>query len=503
MIKNIWVVNSNKKELIETQRIINSNGGLRAFSMLSYDAVVNVINRQQEGNENYATPSLIVLDYTTELNEDFVVLKMLQENAAYAGVPIFFMVETKSEDLDEECYAKGATVVLRKPFSKASILRIERTAWQHDMTINYEKALQKQTGELAAAKVIRRLNEQLKTRNEVLHQIFGRYFSDEIMEIILDNPEGAVLGGNKKEITVMMADLRGFTSVSDRLGPEVVTGMLNNFLGEMTEIITSYKGTVIEFIGDAILAVFGAPIDMDNSEAYAVSAAIVMQNRMKKVNRFNKKNGYPSIEMGIGIHKGEVFIGNIGSEKVMRYNVIGQAVNLCSRIEGYSVGGQILVSKTTVDSINAPVNIYNTFDIFAKGVEQSVSICDVIGIDGDYNVIIEKTPGDTSVVIDENIIIHMHLIMQKKVAKKPIKATLISVSKKRAIVKLKKEADIDIYDNLEVFGFRSGESVFKNVYAKIVGIKDDILTLYFTYVSDDYVTFYIDKSGITEEEYYD
>ena len=355
MKKNIWVLSGNRTVLVQVQRQINRGGGMRAVCLFS-DAAVEKAMAHLGGEDTVEMPSLFLVDYEDGRKNGFTTFSRIKNNPAFAGIPVFFLCESRTQETDEECYELGGTVVLVLPFSDAALLRMEKAAWQHEMTRNYEKLLQKQAAELATAKEIKRLNEQLAARNELLHQVFGKYFSDEVVQVILEHPEGAAIGGQKRYLTVMMADLRGFTSLSDRLPAEIVIEMINHFLGEMTEVIQRYRGTVIEFIGDAILAVFGAPLASECPQADAVAAAVCMQNKMRDVNAFNQEKGYPAIEMGIGIHAGEVFIGNIGSESLMRYNVIGQAVNLCSRVESYSVGGQILASMETLRPIEQIVS---------------------------------------------------------------------------------------------------------------------------------------------------
>ena len=181
MEKIIWVIGSNRKEMIEAQRQINSTGSMRAFCMLSFEAVEKAVDKavasqSAQNRSQISTPSLIVLDYDMAKDNDFELLLFMKNQQVLAGVPLFFMMNNRSEALDEECYVRGAMVVLTKPFTKVAILRIERTAWQHEVTKNYEKMLQKQAGDLQSAREIVRLNKQLETRNELLYQIFGRYF---------------------------------------------------------------------------------------------------------------------------------------------------------------------------------------------------------------------------------------------------------------------------------------------------------------------------------------
>ena len=122
-------------------------------------------------------PSLIIVDYAMSQNEDFATVSYIKKQKNLAGVPLFFMTETRNKELDRECYSRGATVVLHKPFSQEGILRIEQTAWQHDVTKNYEKLLVQQANHLKEQEEIVKLNKQLEARNRLLHQVFGQYFS--------------------------------------------------------------------------------------------------------------------------------------------------------------------------------------------------------------------------------------------------------------------------------------------------------------------------------------
>lgn len=492
MEKLIWIIGSDRAEMLDAQKRINSTGSMRAFCMLTFEAVKKAAQAQERGERSrISTPSLIILDYETERKEDFAALLLLKEQQALAGVPLFFMVDRKSEELDEECYARGATVVLQKPFSDAGILRLERTAWQYEVAKNYEKMLQKQAGDLLAAKEILRLNQQLESRNRLLHQIFGRYFSDKVVDHILEHPEGAVVGGEKRELTAMMADLRGFTSLSESMEPEVVTDLLNCFFGKMLDVITQYNGIVIEFLGDAILAVFGATHSASQT-ADAVAAAIVMQNRMEEVNQYCRKRGCPLLEMGIGIHRGEMFIGNVGSEKMMRYNIIGQAVNQCSRIEGFSVGGQVLVSRETVAKLDIPIRIRSSLEIVVKGIKRPLEVCEVSGILGSYQCILEDTGQELPVPAACEVLFHLKLIEGKVILEKSFTVWLDSISRKRAKVRWNTDETEgpDLFSDVEVTASDAeGAVLFRDVYAKIVSKTDKEAILHFTHINRDFQEF--------------
>lgn len=514
MEKVIWVIGSDRKEMLEAQRRINSTGSMRAFCMLSFSAVKRAVQIQNtEGLSGISSPSLIIMDYQMAVAEDFQSVSFIKKQQAFAGVPLFFMTVERNQELDECCFARGAMVVLHKPFSKADILRIERMAWQYEVTRNYEKVLQKQAVDLQAAREIMRLNQKLKSRNKLLHRVFGRYFSDRLLEMILENPEGVAIGGEKKELTVMIADLRGFTSLSEELEPEAVTKLLNFYFGKMVEVITNYRGTVIEFMGDGVLAVFGAPLISKEQTADAVAAAITMQNRMGRVNAYCEEKGYSVLEMGIGIHRGEAFIGNVGSEKVMRYNVVGRVVNECSRIESYSVGGQVLVSREALDTISCPVEVHNRMAIMAKGVHKPVPVCEVIGIGGDYQCRIENVEFDVLKPIEEWTVFNLYRIEGKMVSEEPIMAVLTQFSRKRAVVTLLEAEDVnqqieaslpreeqeagfyegkqlEMYSDVEIFAARKdGRAIFNGVYAKVVECKENELILHFTHVNRRFQSF--------------
>ncbi len=186
--------------------------------------------------------------------------------------------------------------------------------------------------------------EQLERRNQFIRKTFGRYTSDEIVEALLDMPDGLKLGGEKREVTLLMSDLRGFTALAEQLEAAEVVALLNHYLSAMVGLIQRHGGTIDEIIGDAILVLFGAPLAMEDAAERAVRCALEMQKAMGGVNEHNIQKGWPEIEMGIAVHTGEVVVGNIGSTKRSKYGVVGRNVNLTARIESFTVGGQVLVS---------------------------------------------------------------------------------------------------------------------------------------------------------------
>ena len=237
-----------------------------------------------------------------------------------------------------------------------------------------------------AMQQIRYLNDQLQLRNKLLSETFGRFLSDEIVRQLLDTPDGLMLGGKKRTLTILMSDLRGFTAMSEQMDPQGLIAMLNHYLGAMTDMIQHYGGTIIEFIGDGILAVFGAPLASESHASDAVAAAAAMQMQMEAVNKWNAERGFPTLEMGIGINTGDVIVGNIGSEKRTKYGVVGSHVNLCGRIESYTVGGQILISPQTRAMIPWELEVAQELEVFPKGVQGALTLSQITGIGGPYSL---------------------------------------------------------------------------------------------------------------------
>jgi len=215
---------------------------------------------------------------------------------------------------------------------------------------------------------------------------FSRYLTDAVVKSLLETPEGLKLGGDRRKVTILMCDLRGFSTISEKMPPEKVVDILNVFLGTMTEAIATYEGTIDEFIGDAILVLFGAPIHREDDAARAVASAIAMQLAMRSVNERLAQMHLPEIAMGIGINTGEVVAGNIGSQSRAKYAVVGNHVNLTARIESYTVGGQILISETTYNEIQDIVKTNGSMQVEPKGVSYPISIYDVCGIGGTYHL---------------------------------------------------------------------------------------------------------------------
>lgn len=227
--------------------------------------------------------------------------------------------------------------------------------------------------------------EGLRQR-DFIRDTFGRYLSNEVVEELLGSPDGLKMSGENREVTFLISDLRGFTTLTSNLSPHEVIEIMNRYFESMLQIIARYRGTVNGFLGDGILAFFGAPLSADDDAERAVACAIEMQNAMLQLNVEQRRLNLPHLDMGIGINTGEVVIGNIGSEKRATYGAVGTPINAAFRIESFTVGGQVLISPTTHAKVESLVKLRGTKVVQFKGLDQPVYLYDVAGLGGAFQV---------------------------------------------------------------------------------------------------------------------
>jgi class 3 adenylate cyclase len=223
--------------------------------------------------------------------------------------------------------------------------------------------------------------EGLRQR-DFIRSAFGRYVSPEVASALLESPNGLAFGGHKRVVTVLMSDLRGYTRFAESGDPALVMDVLNGFLGRMTDIVIAHGGTINEFIGDAIFAVFGAPLPHADHAERAAVCALAMQRAMAEINREHAARGRPQFEMGIGVNTGEAVVGNIGSEQRAKYAVVGSAVNVAARVEGATVGGQVFLTEETYLRIRDVADAGGPVLLDAKGLSEPLRLYDLRGLRG-------------------------------------------------------------------------------------------------------------------------
>jgi class 3 adenylate cyclase len=221
-------------------------------------------------------------------------------------------------------------------------------------------------------------------QRDFIRSAFGRYVSPEVAKALLESPGGLRFGGEKRVVTVLMSDLRGYTRFAERGDPAMVMDVLNGFLGQMTDIIIEHGGTINEFIGDAIFAVFGAPLEHADHAERAAACALAMQRAMAGINRDHAAHGRPQFEMGIGVNTGEAVVGNIGSEQRAKYAIVGSAVNVAARVEGATVGGQVFITEATYDRIRDIAEVTGPIPLDAKGLSEPLALYDLRSLRGRF-----------------------------------------------------------------------------------------------------------------------
>src|SRR6266568_240252 len=221
-----------------------------------------------------------------------------------------------------------------------------------------------------------RAHERL-AREEVARANYCRFLPEYVVTQMLENPDSFKLGGVTQTITVLFADIRGFTRISEHAAPEKIVGLLNRYFSAMTDIIFAHGGTLDKYLGDGIMVLFGAPTVTPNDAANALSTAVAMQRRLIGINLELSEEGFPEIGIGIGLHTGEVTVGYIGSERRSEYTAIGDTVNTASRLESNAKGGQILVSEATAKAAHSRYTLTPREPISVKNREQPVPLFEV------------------------------------------------------------------------------------------------------------------------------
>jgi class 3 adenylate cyclase len=322
--------------------------------------------------------------------------------------------------------------------------------------------------------VVYRFTQEEKEKMESLRQrdfiraTFGRYLSNEVVDELLDSPEGLKMSGETREVTFLVSDLRGFAALSSKLSPGDVIPILNRYFERMVQIIARYRGTVDELQGDGILVFFGAPLATSDDPERAVACAFEMQNKMVEVNEVQRQKNLPELAMGIGLNTGEVIVGNIGSEKRSKYGAVGSAINTTYRIESYTSGGQILISSSTYEKVRSKVRIRDTVEVQFKGIEDLVILYDVVGIEGEYEISLSEKGADRFTRIEPPLPITCFALEGKTVSGTAIPGYIKRIGESAVEVLL--EGQVAVHSNLKILLTPQEESGLSEVYAKLISL---------------------------------
>ena len=221
-----------------------------------------------------------------------------------------------------------------------------------------------------------RAHERL-AREEVARANYSRFLPEYVVKQMLENPDSFKLGGVSQTITILFADIRGFTRISEHAPPEKIVNLLNRYFSAMTDIIFAHGGTLDKYLGDGLMALFGAPTATPDDASNALNAAVAMQRRLLGINRELRDEGFPEIGVGMGLHTGEVVVGYIGSDRRSEYTAIGDTVNTSSRLESNALGGEILISDATAKAARSRYKLKPREPIMVKNRQQPVMLWEV------------------------------------------------------------------------------------------------------------------------------
>jgi adenylate cyclase len=276
---------------------------------------------------------------------------------------------------------------------------------------------------------------------------FTRFAPEQIVREVVVKGEEAMLGGERREVTLLFSDLRNFTRFSERTRPEHVVQILNTHFDTMVRIITKHHGFVVDFLGDSLFAVFGAPERDTDHARQAVSCAIDMQLAQQQISSDLACANMPVMEMGIGINSGPCIVGNIGSRVRIKYGVVGHAVNLTSRLESFTVGGQVLISESTHQAVYEQFEVSGPLEAHGKGVESTILIWEVRGILHDVNKNLPPTVSKLSRLVTP-VPVRIRLISNKKVSSSLYEGRLIQLSSTGA--ELETSLSLEVFASLQV-----------------------------------------------------
>ena len=396
-------------------------------------------------------PDLILLDVMMPEMDGFETCRRLKQSYLTRDIPVIFLTaRTETADIVRG-FEAGAVDYVAKPFNSHELLARVGTHLTMD---HLRRTLAGKNAELARA-------------HELVRRAFGRYVSEEVAESLLRTPEALALGGEEREVTILMSDLRGFTAMAAQQTPQAVIELLNLYLESMVDIIARYSGTIDEIIGDAILVLFGAPVACEDHPGKAVACGLAMQLAMADVNRRLAGKGAPEIEMGIGIHTGRVIVGNIGSARRTKYAAVGSNVNLAGRIESFTTGGQVLISEPTRQRIASALRLERHFEVEPKGAKHLLQLHEVTEIGDPYNLAL-PSKSRMMATLPQPMPVHFTVLEEKFVGRTVYDGRLVSISESQA--SLESEFVPTALSNLKIaVEPAGGTGPAGEIYAKVAG----------------------------------
>ena len=340
---------------------------------------------------------------------------------------------------------------------------------QGDFAVNVPETGPREIRHLAQA--FNRLGRQLTdyiAKRDFIRDTFGRYVTQEVVHRLMESRDGLELGGESRELSILMSDLRGFTALTSEMDPQQVIIFLNRYLGKMIEILMDHRGVIDEIVGDGILAFFGAPEPMEDHPVQAVACALRMQEAMTAINAANERDGLPHLEMGIAVNTGDVVVGNIGSERRTKYGIVGAQVNFTGRMESYTVGGQVLISPATLKRLADLVEVRDILQVQMKGVPEPVQLYDIRAMHGPFQVSLPEIKTRLS-PLSQPLPVHLYRIKDKMVTGAVEPARISHLSLTEAQVEF--QGELQEWDDVRLHLLdESGQERPGKIFAKVLSL---------------------------------
>ena len=412
VIENARLFNTSLKKISELNTLSEISRNIN--SILDLDPLLNVVMNNATEVMKAEVSSVLLLDedkkeliFRIALGEKGKKVKKIKLKVgegiagwvAKTGKPII-VNDVKNEPrfnqaVDRKTGFKTRSILCVPLYSKEKIIGVIQVINKKDhlpFTKENEELLNTFACHAAIAIENAKLYENIR-EEERKRGIYQRFLSPQIVDEVMNKAKTISLGGRRQNVTVLFSDIRGFTEITEAKPPEYIVDLLNEYFAEMIDVIFKYGGTLDKFIGDGLMAVFGTPIYYKDHAKRGMAAALEMQERLKALNMRNRKRGFVELAVGIGINTGSVIAGNIGSEKRMEYTVVGNGVNIASRLEGLAQGGQILITESTYNELKGlKLDVEKLKQVQVRGKRGAMDIYQVKSIKGKVSTLkLQKT----------------------------------------------------------------------------------------------------------------
>jgi len=344
-----------------------------------------------------------------------------------------------------------------------------RRMGEGDLTITVPETGAKEMVQLAHTfnHLGRQLTDYIE-RHDFVRDTFGRYVTQEVAKKLLENKEALELGGETREVSLIMSDLRGFTALTADMEPHQIITFLNRYLSKMIEILLDHQAVIDEILGDGIFAFFGAPEPQEDHPARAVACALAMQGAMEEINAVNAADGLPLLEMGVAVNTGTVVVGNIGSERRTKYSVVGADVNFASRIESYALGGQVIIGPSTYARVQELIEVGESIRAEMKGVPDPATLYEVRAIHGPYNLRL-KERREVLTPLGMSLPVHIYRLKNKIISGAGAGAQITQLSETAAIIRY--TGELAAWEDVRLYLLDAGaQEIPGKIYGKVTAI---------------------------------